>query len=109
MFSQASVILSIGGVGWQGGHACWGGAYMLGGMHGRGHCCRGMCMAGGACMAGGWDVWQGGRGACMAGETATAVDGMSPTGMYSCLNFNLGLKLRNPLWSQLTKVKLVVE
>ena len=46
------------------GHA-WQGACVVGGMH-----CRG-----GACMV----------GACMAGETATAVDSMHPTGMHSCL------------------------
>ena len=39
-------------------------------MHGR----EGMC--GGGC------AW---RGACEAGETATAADGRHPTGMHSCL------------------------
>ena len=33
-------------------------------------------MAGGTCVVGG----------CMAGETATAVDSMHPTGMHSCCN-----------------------
>ena len=37
------------------------GACMVGGIHGRGH------------------AW---RGACMAGETATAADGRHPTGMH---------------------------
>ena len=47
-------------------------------MHG-----MGVCMATGwACMAGG-HVWQ---EACMAGETATAMDGTHPTGMHSCSN-----------------------
>ena len=30
------------------------------------------------------DVHDKGGGACMAGEMATAVDGMHPTGMHSC-------------------------
>ena len=34
-----------------------------------------------ACMAGGG--W-GGKGACITGEMATAVDGTHPTGMHSC-------------------------
>ena len=53
-----------------------------GGMHGKGWVCmaRGACMAGGmysrrACVVG---------GGSMAGETATAADGMHPTGMRSC-------------------------
>ena len=72
MFSQASVILSIG-------QACVAG----GGMHGRGTCVAwgGMCGMGVCGLEG--HVWQ--RGACMAGETATAVDGTHPTGMHSCL------------------------
>ena len=63
---------------------------MAGGMHGRkGVCGRGHAWQGGmggrgACVAGG--AWQGGghawqRGACMAGETATAADGTHPAGM----------------------------
>ena len=47
----------------------------------------GVCVAGG--MHGRGSTWQGdmrGRGACMAGETATAADGMHPTGMHSCLH-----------------------
>ena len=47
---------------------------MAGGVSGRGHTWQGACMAEGACVA----------GECMAGETATAVDGMHPTGMHSC-------------------------
>ena len=35
----------------------------------------------GACVVG-WGVH--GRGACVAGKTATAADGMHPTGMHSC-------------------------
>ena len=40
----------------------------------------------GACMAGSHECQGGvhGRGACMAGEMATAVDGTHPTGMHSC-------------------------
>ena len=41
---------------------------------------QGACMAG-ACVVGGMH----GRGACMAGETATAAGSMHPTGMHSCL------------------------
>ena len=51
------------------------------GQHGGGGVTRGMC-------GGGGHVWQGGmhgRGAYMAGETATAVDSMHHTGMHSCL------------------------
>ena len=44
----------------------------------RGHAWWGACIAGG-------DAWQ---GACVAGETATAADGMHPTGMHSCLSLN---------------------
>ena len=36
-------------------------------------------------MRGRGDAWQ---GACVAGETATAADGMHPTGMHSCLSLN---------------------
>ena len=54
-------------------------------MHGRG------CMAGGMCGRG--HVWQGGHawqgGTCMAGEMATAADGMYPTGMHSCYLFQI--------------------
>ena len=54
-----------------------GGACIVGGMHGRGYAWQGACMAGGMC--GGWGV-------CMAGETATAVDGTHPTGMHSFMS-----------------------
>ena len=63
------------------GRHVWQGASVAGGVHGRGACMAGgMCgrgtyMAGEACVAG---------GACMAGETASAVGGMHPTGMHSC-------------------------
>ena len=43
------------------------------------HVWQGVCMAVGVC---------GGEGACVAGETATAVDGTHPTGMHSCYNVN---------------------
>ena len=69
---------------WQGG-VC-GGRHM-GDMHSehmhgeqvydRGHVWQEVCMTGG----GGYMC---GRGACIAGEMATAVDGMHPTGMHSC-------------------------
>ena len=58
------------GVCGKGGHAWQGGM------------CGGACVAGGACVVGGW---QGACVACVAGETATAVDGTHPTGMHSCL------------------------
>ena len=55
---------------WQGGHARWGeGTCVAGGVHGGGHAWQGVCMAVGACVAGG---------------TATAADSMHPTGMHSC-------------------------
>ena len=79
---------------------------MAGGMHGRGHAWQGACVAGGGGMHGRGCAWQGahvaggmhGRGhawqgrmrvegACMTGETATAVDGTHPTGMHSCFAF----------------------
>ena len=51
------------------------------GMHGWGFTWQGVYMVGGeACMAGEC-AW---KGACMAGQTATAVDGTHPTGMHSC-------------------------
>ena len=69
-FSQASVILSMGGV-------C-----MAGCMHGRGHASWGHawwgCMAGD--MHGRWRV-------CIPRETATAADGTHPTGMHSCVGY----------------------
>ena len=62
-----------------GGHVWWG-ACVAGVMHGRGACvARGCAWQGGMC----------GRGACMSGETATAADGMHPTGMHSCLGMLL--------------------
>ena len=71
----------------------WGSMHSEGGMCGEGgHTWqKGVCVCGGgmcgreACMAGG-HVWQ---GACIAGETATAVDGTHPTGMYSFLQLIL--------------------
>ena len=56
-----------------------------GGVYGRGHAWPGACVAWGmhgrrACMAG-VCAWQ---GTCIAGETATVVGGMHPTGMHSC-------------------------
>ena len=41
-----------------------------GGVHDRGYAWQGVCVAGGA---------------CMAGETAIAAGGTHPTGMHSCL------------------------
>ena len=86
MFSQACVKNSVGG-----GGACMAGgvcgrgnvwwACVAGGMHGMGACVAGGCMFGRVC------AWQGSmrrRGACVAGETATAADGTHPTGMHSC-------------------------
>ena len=69
---------------WQGGcgMGVWGGTCMVGGMHG-----RGSCMTGGR-------AWQGGvpgekdvhgRGDVCGRRDCTAVDGMHPTGMHSCL------------------------
>ena len=54
------------------------------GMHGRGGIRAYMA---GACVAGGYDRGgdMHGRGACVAGETATAADGTHPTGMHSCI------------------------
>ena len=56
------------------------------------------CVAKGACMVGACMVevcawqWGGmhGREACVAGETAIAVDGTHPTGMYSCQSCSRG-------------------
>ena len=59
---------------------------MAGGVHGRGHAWQ----EGHACMARdvhGGGAWQGdmcGRGACVAGQKATAAGGTHPTGMFSC-------------------------
>ena len=64
-------------------------------MYGGGHAWQGACMAGacmvGVCMAGG-HVWQG-RGACMAGEMATAAGSTYPTGMHSCFFYISTLKV----------------
>ena len=63
---------------------------MAGGMHGRGVAWQeGACVAGAHAWQGGMCgrgcAWWGGGGSCVAGETATAVDGTHPTGMLSCL------------------------
>ena len=64
----------------KGGHA-----FLKGGIHGKGVCVvggmhgsRGMCGRGAFIWGNAW------QGVCMAGETATGVDGMHPTGMHSC-------------------------
>ena len=44
-------------------------------------CVKNSVHGAGACMAWG-RAWP---GACVAGETATAADGMHPTGIYSCI------------------------
>ena len=55
-------------------------------MHGRGHAWwGGMCGRVCVCVAGGMC----GRGACLAGEMATAADGTHPTGMHSCYTIYL--------------------
>ena len=51
------------------GHAWQAGVYGRGDMHSRQHAGQGGMR---------------GRGACVAGETATAAGGMHPTGMHSC-------------------------
>ena len=61
------------------------GVCMVGGMYGRGVHGRGQ----GACIARGVHGRGGGmhgREACMAGEMATGVDVMHPTGIHSCFN-----------------------
>ena len=85
-----------------GGEHVWRGACVVGCVHGRGACVargarhgkgEGTCMvrdmhgvyvARGAMHGRGMHGW---GGACVAGETATAVDGMHPTGMHSCLKY----------------------
>ena len=67
-------------------------------MHGRGMHVRGNAWQGHAWQMGmhvRGNAWQGHawQGACMAGETATAADGMHPTGMHSCLVMNLPLMI----------------
>ena len=57
--------------------ACVLGACMAGDMHGRGYGVGSMC--GGSMHCGG-HAWHGG----VAGDMATAADGMHPTGMHSC-------------------------
>ena len=86
MFSQACVKNSVHRGGVHGGGCAWQWACVAGvGMAG-GHAWQGMCVVGGVagiCMVGGVHdrgcAWQ---GACVAGETATAADGMHPTGMH---------------------------
>ena len=53
-----------------------------------GHAWQGMCMAGG-------HAWRGvhGRGASVAGETATTAGGTHPTGMHFCLSGGV------PIWN----------
>ena len=98
-----------GGVCNEGGHIWWRGCMAKGVWQKGGVWQRGSCMAkGGVCGEGacmvGRHAWQGGvhgrgyawqgdicgrgvwRGASMAGEIATAVDGTHPTGMHSCLD-----------------------
>ena len=67
--------------GMRGGGACMAGMCMAGGMHGRGMCGRGV-HGRSVCVAGGRHALQ---GACMTGEMVTAVEGMHPTRMHSCL------------------------
>ena len=64
-------------------------------MHGRG---GDMCGRGWEC------VWQ--RGACIAGEMATAADGTHPTGMYSC--FIGFLPPANAVWGKVIFLHLSV-
>ena len=65
-----------------GAHVWWG-SCVAGGVCGRGHAWYGVCMVG---MHG---RGMHGRGACMAEEMATAMDGTHPTGMHSCLTLSL--------------------
>ena len=71
-----------------GGHA-WQGGMHWGGMGGGG------CGVGGiGCSWQGGCTWQGGvhgRGACVAGEMATAAGDTHPTGMHSCCELNYWL------------------
>ena len=65
---------------WQQGACVVKGACMV-----MGHVWQGACMVGGHAWLG--HAWQGGmhgRGACVAGETATAAGGMDCTGIHSC-------------------------
>ena len=61
---------------------------------------QGGCGRRGACMAGG-HVWH--EGACVAGETATAVDGTHPTGMHSCYTERLRLRCPKKMTSVRSK------
>ena len=65
----------------RGGMHAWQGVCMVGGIHARGGVCGREGMHGRGVR--GWGVCIVG-GACMAGVTATAADGMHPTGMHSC-------------------------
>ena len=67
--------------------ACVAGACMAG-EHAWWGACHGMCAWQVACMLGGACMVEGmhGGGACVGGETATAVDSTQPTGMYCCSN-----------------------
>ena len=89
MFSQVCVKNFVHRRGMHGRGTC-----MAGCMHGRGHVWQRHAWQGG--MHGSGHVWQGAcvvrgervcQGVCMAGETATAVDGTHPTGLHSCLHF----------------------
>ena len=85
----------VRGCAWQRG-ACIvkGVVYGIGGRHGKGgYAWQGHTWHGEGVMCGqeayiaGEHTWLGcmrGQGACVAGETATAVDGTHPTGMHSC-------------------------
>ena len=94
MFLHLSVILFTGGVHtrgvWYGDMRGRGGVWQgAGHMWQKGMCGRGACVAGahawqGACVAGGV---HGREAACVAGETATAADGILPTGMLSCYSY----------------------
>ena len=61
-------------------------------IHGRGACVVGghvwwgVCVVGGMCGGG---IRGRGRQTCVAGETATAVGGLHPTGMHSCFFFKV--------------------
>ena len=78
------------------GHVWQGGMSGKGACLAGGHVWQGGMSGKGACLARG-HVWQGGmsgKGACvvgatcMAGETASAVNGMHPTGMHSCVQID---------------------
>ena len=81
-------VCMVGGCVWQGvcmvGSMCGGGYVWWGHVWQRGHAWQGWgsLHARRACMAEGVHS----RGTCVAGETATAVDGTHPTGLHSCAN-----------------------